>query len=581
MEGVWTGVTTAAVPPGGAPYFAPYLSDGRCDLRYSTLRVQAASADLCATHCVGAPDCVFYSFKQPAAGTSGAGDCALFPFCVAESAINYTTRRAVDVENLIAATCRAELRVHGLAITLNVHSCAGTAAGVPVARRSAQTGEMRGILLSTGRVDVKCDALHGADALPCEALQRLPGLLSQPYEFWRLRVRWTWSSADRVAGAVDTIIFTAGISDGDNEWPLQLSVLPAAVEPDLATAFEADGGSSAAAVPALRGVLRLRLRRAAAQPKPAGRELAVIGLLAAGDECRRALTTTLGLASTSPDCAAAVSAVLPGTSDAAGADRISRASTACANPCRPALAAAVGEAASRCSAAWRGAPLLIAAAERLAADGAPVLLAHMSGLRDFLTDLMRVADAAYLLAVACATNRRGTRCAVVEDSLRSCQLAVPTGRAPGAVVRRTLLLQSPLLFAPGYDDSVGGLCNDNCTKNIKDYLFEEGCCATTVAAAEELWVDTVCRTAIGPRFWVDWGGGTELELFRVSDACRVPSSLGAGVSSSTAAAAAIVNLQCRASQCGLGVDGGAWPAACCNDCVCANGGVKVCTSATP
>ncbi len=581
LEGVWTGVTTAAVPPGGAPFFAQYLSDGRCDLRYSIWRAPAPSEEVCATRCLGSPDCTFYSYHTPAAGTTGASDCALFPFCIAESAGNHSTRRAVDMKDLIPATCRAELRINGITITLAVHSCAGTAAGVQVARRSAQTGELRGILLSAGSVDVKCDALRGADAQPCEGLQLLPGLLDRQYEFWRLRVRWTGSSTDRAAGTVDTILFTTGLSDGKTEWPLQISVLPSSVEPDLAEAFKADGGSAATA-PTQSGVLRLRLRRAQAPSKPAGREPDAIGLLAAADECRRALAVTLGLASSSADCAAAVSAVLPDIAKAADEDRISRAATACGNACRPALAAAVGKAASLCTAAWKSAPLLVAAAEQPAADGTPVLLAHTPGLRDFLSDLIRVADAAYLLTVACATSRRGTQCAVLEDSLLSCPIAVPPGRSPGAVVRRTLLRSTP--FAAGGDDSGGRMCHSNCTKSFQDYIFEEGCCAATVAAAEALWVNSVCQTTIGPRFWVDWGGGRELELFRSSDACPYPASFGAGASvlaaAAMGAAAAIVTADCRASQCGLGVAVGAWPVACCDDSKCANGGIKVITAAT-
>jgi hypothetical protein len=577
IEGIWTGVTTAAVPPDGAPFFAPYLSDGRCDPRYSMGRAPATNAEVCATRCVGTPDCAFYSFCPPSATTNGTSDCALFSFCVVESATNYTTRRAVNLKDQIAATCRAEMSIMGLAITIAIHSCSGAAASAPAARRSAQTGELRGVLLSAGKAGEDCDALQGAGASPCTAMQLRPGLPGQPYELWRLRVRWTYSSRDRVVGDVDTICFATGLSDGKDKWPLQLSLIPATVEPDFSAAFEQDGGSAEAVAPSPRGAWRLRLRLATAPAKPVGMELAAIGLLAAADECRKALDTTLGLASSSSDCAAAVSAVLPDAATSSGGDRAARATSACGSVCRPMLSAAVDEAALRCATAWSTAPLQVAVAEQPGVDGSPVLLARTAGLSNLLSDLIRAADAAYLLAVACSFSRSGTYCAASEDIISGCPSVTPPGSALGNVVQRTFFRPSPP--SSGNTDTGSRLCDGNCTMNLANYLFKQGCCVATVEEAKALWINRVCRPSIGTKFWVDWGDGTELELFRAADACPKPVPLGAGTAAAAAAnaaaAVASVTLECRAGQCGLGVMSGVWPTACCDDSMCSNGGVKV------
>jgi hypothetical protein len=509
----------------------------------------------------------------------------LFSFCIEEQAVNYTTYRVHNSAGLEGAACSAELRIHGPAVTLTVHSCAGAAADSPGVRRSAQSGELRGILLpadNAGGLD-DCNAFAGSDAgsAPCQALQKTTGI---PFEFWRLRVQWTWSSRDRASGDVDQLIFVMGLSDGAAKWPLQLSVIPSsAARPDLATTFEADGGLTNVVLP--QRAWRLRLQHAAVPAKPAGLESSSVALLAAAYECHNALARALQLALSSTDCAAAVEAVLPDPIAFAGGrvSRAARAATVCGNSCRPALTASVGQAASICSAAWRAAPLQVALQERPHADGAPVLLSGTPGLRELLSDLIRAADAVYLLAVACASNRRGTSCAEIEVDLNGCPLTTPRGRGKDAVALRTLLLSSTQSDKGG---NRVALCKGNCTKVLGDYLFEQDCCVATIAAAEAQWMDLVCKpAAIGPRFWVDWGGGAEPELFLAPSTCLAAKPLGAGTATAVPAVAAAsstaVDLTCWAGQCSLGVEVGVWPTACCDDSKCVNGGVKVASIAFP
>jgi hypothetical protein len=580
LEGVWTGITVAAVPPGGEQLFGLYLTGGRCNPRYAIVRVSAVDGAACATRCVKTAECVFFSFGP----SRGGGDCMLFSFCTAESAINYTTHRVHNPAGLVGTECSVELRVHGLAVTLAVHSCAGATQGTLGVRRSAQAGELHGVLLpaSSRLADGLdgCDSFGGAAAMPCEALLPLPKTEGLPFEYWRVRVLWTRSSRDRASGDVDKLMFVMGLTDGAAEWPLQLYVLPStAAEPKPGIAFQADGGVTAAKELPAQLAWRLRLQRAAAYPKPPGLEPSAIDLLAAANKCHTALAAALGLASLSPDCAAAVNAVLPDPAAIAGdhSSRAARAAKVCGNSCRPTLTTTVGEAASLCSTAWRSAPLQVALREGPHSDGSPVLLSGFPGVRELLSDLVRAADAVYLLAVVCASNWRGTSCAALEDNLRGCPHTTPLGS--GRVARRTLLLSSQQPDSLDIGGDRVSICNSNCTNVLADHLFEEGCCAATVSAAELQWMDSVCRpAAIGTRFWVDWGQEAEPELFHAPDTCPVIESVntgGATVAAVVLAATAFVDLKCKAEQCGLGEEDGAWPAACCDDSVCVNGGVKV------
>jgi hypothetical protein len=179
-----------------------------------------------------------------------------------------------------------------------------------------------------------------------------------------------------------------------------------------------------------------------------------------------------------------------------------------------------------------------------------VVAERSAALQSLLADLVRAADARYALAVACASNRLGRPCLRShEDYLRGCTWAAPPGRAASATARRSLF-------------SAGAGCGPACSGEMADYLYEEGCCAATVAAEERRWAEAVSmHPTLGRRFRVAWPGGGPPEEFRAADDCGGP--------------AAAMDLACAAAGCGRSAGAGSFPASCCDGVLCANDGLKV------
>ena len=584
LEGQWTGSVIAEVPPNGGALYTLFLEAGSCALGYAIAPpVTVASENDCATLCLANSACQFFSFGLGTTVGDPAANwyCTTFPFCIGESAANYTTFRIFPTADMVGAQCSAELSIRGLVVDLSVHSC-GDGESVTGVRRSPQAGALRGILLAApGGPDIvdataACNAL-AASSSPCQGMQYPLGLPAQPFPYWRLQIRWTGSSRDRTTGDVDNVLLATDLSDGAEKWPLQIAMCPITDgEPDPTTSFDLDFGGGVSGSFPLQPASRFRFRPAAALPLLPGYDTDVIGLLSKAYSCSAALDGVLDLALTSTDCGNAVSAFFPSMAavvmakDSAGnsssAGRILLAKAACGNPCLSSLAAAVRAASETCTDAWHSAPLADAVA-RLADDGTPVLAGFNPGVQILLTNLLRVTDAKYLLDVACATNWRGTSCTRgPEDLPSSCPTLKPGGSAVDSAADQTLMLP---VGADG--------CGDNCSAELASYIYIEGCCSATIANAQVNWMDAVARLpALAPWFWVDWGDSRPVELFRPSDACPSPAAAGAGTvemgAAATAMEEAVVGIECRAALCGLTA---AWPSACCNTALCSNGGTKV------
>ena len=592
LDGAWTGTTVALVPPEGYPLFSVFLVHGRCSLPYSiSPAAVTAGEDACSILCISNPACQFYSYGpvDQASKIASPANCSLFSFCVGESAPNCTTQRMFATAELIGALCKVDLTVRGLAVDLSIHSCDGADQATPGVRRSPQAGALHGIILPADQTgsennptssSLACDALS-SNTFPCEGLQNSHEQAAQPFSYWRLRIRWTGSSRDRMPGDVDNVIIAFDLNDGVEQWPLQLAMYPSSEgEPDPGTSFDIDflGGnvSDSSEIISLepQRASRLRLGPSVTPPVPEGKETAAITLLAAANVCSRALDSALLLAKSGSACMAAVAAFFPdaeataaaaaaaGGSSSAG--RINLAANECNNPCLPALTNATRAADSTCGKAFRDAPLK-AAVQRVADDGAPVLAGFDPSVQILLSCLQHAADAVYLFEVACATNWQGDKCNQALQNSDACPMAVPPGRALDAAALQTLML-------PVSPDGCG-----NCSAELMNYIYTDGCCVATLASAETRWADTVARVPqLGPWFWVNWSSELPLELFRPPDACPVPAPKGAGTVAEAKALAeisqAVVTIECRVSLCGLT---SVWPDECCNNELCANGGAKV------
>ena len=95
---------------------------------------------------------------------------------------------------------------------------------------------------------------------------------------------------------------------------------------------------------------------------------------------------------------------------------------------------------------------------------------------------------------------------------------------------------------------------------MADMVYDEGCCAATLAQAEELWrLNMISNPTLGSRFRVIWNSG-RVEEFSTPSLCNGGGS-GTG----------LVDVTCMAEQCGI--HGDVWPEACCNNAsICYNGG---------
>ena len=567
-------MTVATVPPNDMPLFSVYLESGRCALSDALEPPSpAAGKEGCATRCVGDPSCIFFSCSQNNGTSTTPGnvvvECAIFAVCNREAAIDYTTWRIYSSTNMIGVACTAELVVNSIIVELSVHSCNTGEGGLQNVRQSPQVGSLRGVLLAAeddGSESANCDALS-ISATPCQGLQYPFGAQALPFSYWRLRILWTESSRDRRPGDVDNVLLGLNLSDGSRQWPVQIVIYPAADgDPDPDTYLEMDIGSDSQPLPQ-QNAQRIRMQPVITVPILQGRETAAIELLAAATVCDSAIAETISLSKQSADCALAAAYMFPnyfGISNGTRFEkRITLAISTCSNPCLQTLLLAAREAASKCSAAWQGAPLSTVLSDSMY-NGFPILNGSEPAFALLLTGLLSAADAVYAVDVACATNWHGSSCAAhLEDVLVGCPVLSTPGRASDIATTLMLLKGS-------------GACQGNCSAGLTDYIYDEGCCAATIAAAENSWTEYVVRTdGLGRGFWVEWVGPRPLELFRWPDTCPTPpksagTATTAAVESSIMTAAVVV--ECQASLCNLGPF---WPSACCNGSQCANGGTQV------
>ena len=573
LEGSWSGTTTVSVPPEGIPLFALFLADSRCVLRDALApTMPAETEDICALRCIRDKTCLFYSFGS-AAGSGSTAECTLYPFCIGEPTEGFNTKRMYAGETVVDSVCKIDLTVHGLVLDLAIHSCGGDSNPVSNGlRRSAQVGALRGIILPADSSAISTDLTSCGNALaavvaPCqgklEQVQSQTGS-SQEFSYWRMQVRWTASSRDRIPGDLDNIILSFGLSDGAQDWPLQFVMNPIAFgEPDPVISFNQDQLPGESSKQPTQLASRFRLQLTTIPKVPRQTDATAINLLAATKACNESLLATMSLRNFGFDCAAAVSAFYPeSTLSLSSESRFTEAANECGNPCLVALTNATNNTVNVCKAAWDRASQSKARLGQnimLADDGSPILAISDPGIRFLLESLLRFADAAYLLDTACSSNWRNARCTHSLDGLVGCPLAIPT-RASSGIAYQTWLL-------PTFAGKEG--CGNNCSVGLKEYIYTQGCCTATMAVAEARWANTVVgASGLGPRFWVDWGENSPLELFRVPDACPNPMSMGL----EDIAAARAVGVDCQGILCGLA---GIWPGRCCNTVRCANGGTKV------
>ena len=586
LEGYWSGVTVASVPPNNAPLFSIFLVNGRCAFGNALEPPgSAAGEEECATRCVGNPSCIFFSCSHlnnsETSGDDEPVNCAIFSVCNAEEASGFYTWRIYESQNMVGVACSTELTVGSIIFELSVHFCgisAGESHGQPsVLRRSAQAGSLRGVLLSAedgGSDTADCDALD-IEATACQGLQYPPGD-PKSFSYWRLRILWTESSRDRRPGDLDVVLLGLDLSDGSQQWPIQLAMYPAEYgDPDPDSSFDMDNGiiNSMQQLPPQKAQ-RLRMQPVIeAAALTSVRETESIALLASASVCNNAIFDVMKISKQSKECELAVAAIFSNSSSASYSDkysetRISRAASTCNNSCFQYLKLAAQEAASVCSAAWQGAPLATILTGRTH-SGYPVLNGSVPALGMLLSGVLNSANAVYFMDISCATNWRGGRCMPrLEESQLGCQTLT------------TLDSSTDLATTYLLPDGANG-CDSNCSSVLADYLYSEGCCAETVAAAEVLWNKYIVRTSdLGNGFVVEWGGLIPSQLFRLPDQCPTVALNGAGTAPREAPQAVIsssaVDIACQAALCGyLPV----WPSACCNGSLCANGGVQVLSTA--
>ena len=429
VEGLWTGTTLAQAAADGGPLFVPY-SNGRCQLadaigRFSVpvaarvvgtdQNASAVTGEACATLCVGAAGCVFYSLA------AAAGDCLLYPFCVAETAAAATTagnQSGVDwsyatfqkQSRLADTVCSAELSLRARAVRLTVHSCDGDAVGTG-RRRSAQVGTLLGAFVPApaSACDPLAPSASSASAAPCSATLYATTDSARHAAYWAGRIRWTGSSRDRAAGDEDVALLALGSLDAGGATAVGGV---AAEQLTLYLANAADGpppDASVALDPYLSdpfsGARALRLHRPIAAdvlPLPSGRDPLPISRLAAAAKCRAALGTLSPTAAAASGCSELADALLParpgGNSSAvsAGADWVARAarvSSLCGGGCGAAVAGRADAAARACSDAWRGLSVPVATMASKLEGGVPTLSTNDTGatpLLEALGDLIEV-----------------------------------------------------------------------------------------------------------------------------------------------------------------------------------------------
>ena len=174
------------------------------------------------------------------------------------------------------------------------------------------------------------------------------------------------------------------------------------------------------------------------------------------------------------------------------------------------------------------------------------MCAHV--FQDVLAALIRLANARYLSLTACAAGLLGNQCsagngALTAVNLVGCALAVPDGGpGPDAAALNTLLAATTT-------------CEAVCSAGIANFIVTAGCCAATAAAAQAEWLSAIGSNIwLGRHFTAQWPSGRIEEFFAPEPICHADEVAG---------------VACRAEMCGL-----QWPAVCCDDFLCANGGQK-------
>jgi hypothetical protein len=582
LNGHWTGLTHASAAFDGGPLFKVYNLGTRCGMKYSlSPMTESAGSDACANRCIANPLCQFYSYVgsdssdrvfQPVTERK---KCFIFSSCaITEVAENYTTWQMRSPLELVSVSCKTELTISESVVDLAVHSCddassaaSGSDEGDPSlgVRKSAQTGALRGIIRPPGPDAVsgvvECDALS-AGAEPCLGLQYPKKGPPQFFNYWRFQILWTGSSRDRAPGDVDNVLIAFNLSDGAAFWPLQISMYRAAdAAPNPVASFDLDLGMGRS-----QFASRLRLQPAVSPQVRTGTDVEDVQLLNSLNVCQTALRSILVLDDSNRDsaCAAAAANIFSNQNiNPQQTTRISQMTMVekiCETPCYTALLLAARGALSTCTSAWK-ASSFSTVTQGYADDNRPVVNASIPVFKLLLSSLLRLADGVYTIEVACATSWLGAPCSYIFPNVTGCARSEPSGRPYNAIALQTL-----------FKSKIGEGCSRTCADGFADFIYTGGCCAGTISAAEEQWIQNLISPPIFQGgFWVDWGETRLFQLIRAPDDCADAAATSAVISAS-GASTKMTSPGCAAGLCGFQ---SAWPDACCTKQECKNGGFKV------
>ena len=138
-----------------------------------------------------------------------------------------------------------------------------------------------------------------------------------------------------------------------------------------------------------------------------------------------------------------------------------------------------------------------------AADCIPVLNGSVPMFRLLLDTLLSIADGAYLVEVACATNWRGAPYSNSSQAILGCVLLKQAGSQISAVAVH-------MHFAPNN----GNIFPKNCADALEEYIFTQECCAGTISESEKQWINVSSLPIFALGYLVDWGGGRPPQLFQ-------------------------------------------------------------------
>ena len=549
LEGLWNGFTSAAVAPDGAALFE-LAGAGYCDPTGGNMIAQYSSAnnESCATLCITNNLCGYISFAL--------GECLLFSSCrvlVTEcssakkkcNASTYSTFR--QRTDLVTSNCSAAMIMRGLSIRLFVHACKSRSA-VAGERQSPEIGMLHG-LLQPGE-NTGCDIAAVEQPPPCVALVKSQNANEErQVEYWTGRVRWSASSRNRAVGDVDYLMITMnGTEEPNSPLTMVLVLAPDRLPPpDLVF-----GNESAILNPQNPNIFTFwnvgsNISNANfIGPAKKVKAVPELGICSAA----LARIQTSNIVASRATCARAVALLFPPSNipySSLDFSEYPNIAGNCSNDCLGELTSMIDIAVQNCSAAWLSTPIV-----PVLVNGVPVLDNSNQLLTQF-SALLSLSNALFQLSSMCATNRNGQACSRGAGSYIAgkCPTLIPQGFDETAA--------DILVLIEGVGSCSATQLNGMCASGIDDYIFNEGCCAATIAAALQRWnSDLISHRSLTPHFLVEWGNG-RVQEFRAAQACLE----GVVLLGSWP-----IDVECWVDQCS---PAGEWPEACCNSAVCVNG----------